>query len=148
VPKHLQGVAAVLLALAALVAGCGDDKPSKKEYIAKLDNVCQKSNQKIQKVESPQTVKGIGGFTRKVRPILEESIKDAEDLELPDDQGDEFEDYVADSKKSLTELDELEKAADANDTPGVRRVFTKITRENKKRDAQAKKLGLKQCGSG
>lgn len=147
-PKHLQVVAVALLALAALVAGCGGDKPSKKEYIAKLDKVCQKSNQEIQKLRSPRTVKGIGTFTRKVRPILEKSIKDAEDLELPDEQGDEFEDYLSDSKNSLTELDELEKAADANDTGGVRRVFTKITRENRKRDAQARKLGLKQCGSG
>ena len=147
-PKHLSAALAVLLALAALVAGCGEDKPSKQEYITKLDKVCKESNDKVQKIKSPRTVKEIGTFTRKARPILEDSIKDAEDLELPEEQGDEFEDYVSDSKKSLSELDELEKAADSGSTPEVRKVFTKITQENRKRDQQARKLGLKQCGAG
>jgi len=137
-----------LLVLAA--AGCGGDDggPSKKEYIVDLDKVCKRSNEKIQKVPAPKSIKGIGTYTRKTRPIIEGSIKEAEDLELPKEQGDGFEAYVTDSKDSLTGLDDLQKAADANDTAAVRRVFAKITVENKKRDAQAKKLGLKQCGSG
>lgn len=144
-PKYLCAPIA-LLALAA--AGCGGGgAPSKKEYAADLDKVCKKSNEKIQKVTAPKTVKEIGTFTRKTRPILEDSIKEAEDLELPKEKGDAFKAYIQGSKKSLPELDDLEKAADAGNTAAVRRIFAKTTLENKKRDVQAKKLGLKQCGS-
>lgn len=147
-PKHLSAAPLVLLAL-ALIAGCGgEDKPSKAEYVAKLDKVCKDSNERIQKVKSPRTIKEIGRFTRDARPILEDSVKEAEDLELPEEQGDQFKAYVSDSKRSLDELDDLEKAADSGSTPEVRKVFTKITRENRERDQQARKLGLKQCGSG
>ena len=146
-PKHLSAAPVVLLALAALIAGCGEDKPSKQEYITSLDKVCKESNEKIQKVKSPKSVKEISTFSQDVRPILEDSIEEAEDLELPDEDADGFENYVAESKKSIEELDDLEKAASANDVPAVRRVFTTIATENRKRDAQAKKLGLKVCGS-
>lgn len=147
--RHLPAATVVLLALAALVAGCGgDSKPSKKEYTAKLDKICKDTNEKVRKIKSPRTVKEIGRFARDARPVLADSIEEAESLELPDEQGDAFKDYVSDSKKSVSELDDLEKAADSGSVPEVRKVFTKIARENRKRDDQAKKLGLKQCGSG
>jgi hypothetical protein len=146
-PKYL----CALLVLFALVvaAGCGgDDKPSKEEFAADLDNVCAKSNEKVQKVKAPKTVKEIGTFTRATRPILEDSIKEAEDLELPEEDADEFEAYIQSSKESLSELDDLEKAADAGDVKEVRRVFAETTKGNNERDAQAKELGLKKCGRG
>jgi hypothetical protein len=147
-PKYLCALL-VLFTLAVGAVGCGgDDKPSKEEFAADLDNVCAKSNEKVQKVKAPKTVKEIGTFTRATRPILEDSIKEAEELELPEEDADGFEAYIQSSKSSLSELDDLEKAADAGDVKAVRRVFAETTKGNNERDAQAKKLGLKKCGTG
>lgn len=143
-PKYL---CAPLALLALVAAGCGGG-PSKKEYAADLDNVCKRSNEKIQKLRTPRTIKQIGSFTRQVRPILEDSIKEAEDLKLPDEKGDEFKAYIQDSKRSLGELDDLQRAADSGNTRAVRQVFARTTLENRKRDMEAKRLGLKQCGRG
>jgi hypothetical protein len=145
----LKYLCAPLALLALAAAGCGGGGgPSKKEYISSLDKVCKRSNEKIQKVKAPKNVKEIGTFTRATRPILEGSIKEAEDLKLPKEDGNGFKAYIQGSKRSLSELDAMEKAADSGDAATVRRVFAKTARENQKRDVQAKKLGLKACGSG
>jgi len=144
-PKHL---CAPLALLALAVAGCGEGGPSKKEYVADLDAVCKRSNEKIQKLDNPQTIKQIPKFVRESRVILDDSIKDAEKLELPDEDSKGFEAYISESKKSLTALDQLEQAAEQNNRAEIQRIFKETTEENEKRDAQAKRLGLKDCGSG
>lgn len=137
----------VLLALAALTAaGCGGG-PSKDEYVADLNKICQESNEKIANIKRPRNIKEIAPFMRESRGVLEASLKEAEDLELPDESKDEFESYIDANKKSLNVLDDIERASAKNDTAGVRRLFAKTTAENQKRDLQARKLGLDKCGN-
>ena len=139
----------VLLAVAVLTAaGCGGGGPSKEEYVADLNKVCQESNEKIQKIKRPRNIKEIAPFMRESRVVLEDSIKQAEELELPDEDKKQFESYIAGNRKSLDVLDDIEQASAKNDTNGVRRLFAETSAENQKRDLQAKKLGLDQCGSG
>jgi len=144
----LKYLCAPLALLALAVAGCGEDKPSKKEFVADLDAVCKKSNEKIQKLDNPTTIKQIPTFVRESRVVLDDSIKEAEKLELPDEDGDKFKSYISDSKKSLSALNELEQAAEQDNEAEIKRIFTETTKDNQKRDAEAKGLGLKQCGSG
>ena len=138
-----------LLALLTLAAaGCGDSAPSKKEYVADLDAICKKSKEKIEKIDPPQSVPQIPRFVRESRVVVDDSIEEAEKLELPEEGRKGFENYISESKKSLSAFDELEKAAEENDRSAVRRIFNETLAENKKRDAQAERLGLKECGSG
>ncbi len=138
-----------LLALLTLAgAGCGESAPSKKEFMADLDAVCKKSKEKIQRLDPPQSLEQIPKFVRESRVVVEDSIEEAEKLDLPKEDRKGFENYISESKKSLSALDELEKAAEENDRSEVRRVFQETTAENQKRDAQAERLGLKECGSG
>ena len=146
-PKDRRVAVPVLLALAALTAaGCGGG-PSKEEYVADFNKICKESNEKIAKIKRPSNVREIAPFLRESRGILEGSLKEAEDLELPDEQKDEFKSYIEENKKSLNVLDDLERASEKNDQAGVRRLFAKTSQENQKRDLQAKKLGLDQCGN-
>ena len=148
-PKDRRLAVPVLLVVAALTAaGCGDDGPSKDEYVADLNKVCRESNEKIQKIKRPRNIKEIAPFMRESRVVLQDSLKEAEELELPDEDKKEFESYIDANKKSLDVLDDIEQASAKNDTNAVRRLFAATTTENQKRDLQAKKLGLNECGSG
>ena len=138
----------ILLVVAALTAaGCGDDGPSKDEYVADLNRVCTESSEKIQKIKRPRSVKGIAPFIRESRVVLKDSLKEAEKLELPDEDKKEFQSYIDANKKSLAVLDDIERASAKNDTKAVRRLFASTVADNRKRDLQAKKLGLNECGN-
>lgn len=146
-PKH-PALWMALLTLVAVAAGCGGGGPSKKEYIADFDKVCEGTIEQVRKLKAPKTVKGFASFAQEARPILKDSIRKAEDLELPNEDGDKFEAYIEDSKSSIKELDDLEEAADTGNGTAVRRVLVKTAEGSTKRLAQAKKLGLKKCGIG
>lgn len=137
-----------LLATAVLAAtGCGEDKPTKAEYVADLDRVCQESKDKIEALPKPRKLGDIPEYTQKARPIVEKSIEDAEALELPEEDAEQFEDYVSGAKEQLPAIDELEQAAKSGKTAEVQKVVAKTEKESETRDAEAKKLGLKKCGS-
>ena len=149
-PKYRSAALLPVLAAAALTAaGCGGGGPPSQEEFAKdLDAICKRASVKIQRLPRPQTLKEIAAFPGKSRPILEESVKEAEALELPDEKRSEFEAYLVSSRRSLSALGEMERAAEDKSGRAIRRVFTRTAAENKRRAAQAKKLGLKQCGAG
>ena len=138
-----------LLAVLALLgaSGCGDDAPSKKEFVAELDAVCRETNERVSKLEAPQTLRELPEFTRESRRLIDDSLDKAEKLELPEEDGDQFKDYISKSRRSVAALDELERAARKNDQKAVRRVLVKAAEDNNRRDAQAKALGLKDCGN-
>jgi hypothetical protein len=147
-PKDRRVAVLTLLAVSVLAgAGCGGG-PSKDDYVADFNEICQESNEKIQKIKRPRTIKDIAPFMRESRGVLEGSIKEAENLELPDEDKEQFESYIKANRESLNVLDDIERASAKNDVRGVRRLFAQTTVENQKRDIQAKKLGLDECGTG
>lgn len=140
---------ASLALLGPLATGCGggDDAPSKKEFASDLDAICRETNSKVAKLKAPQTLKELPRFTRDSRKVVDESLDKAEALELPKEDRSQFKDYIADSRDSIDSLDDLEQAARKNDQKAVRRILVKAAEDNNRRDAQAKALGLKDCGN-
>ncbi len=148
VKGRFAAVPAVLAAAALAIAGCGgDDAPSKEEFATNLDKVCKRTSVKVAKLKRPRTLKEIAAYAEQSRGLLETSVREAQALELPKENRKEFKAYILSSKESLSALDEIEQAAKTKNGRTIRKVFLKTAAENKKRDAQAKKLGLKQCGA-
>jgi len=134
-----------LLAMLALTttAGCGG--PSREDYADDLNKVCKRSDERIRAVKMPRTIKEIASVARRARLIAKHRIKEAKDLELPDDQRERFQDYNDDFEKSLGGLRELEKAAAREDRAAVQRVFATTIEENRQLDVKARRLGLTEC---
>lgn len=134
-------------ALGPLAVGCGDDAPSKEEFAADLDAICKETRAQLERLPAPGTLKELPAYTRRSRAVVDKSIDRAEKLELPDESRKEFRDYIAASRRSVAEYERLERAAQQRDQKALRGVLAATVRDNRRRDAQAKALGLKECGN-
>ena len=141
--------------LAALaVAGCGDDKPSRDEFAAAAERVCadlEKQSDELSRDE-PDTVREIVAFTQRARRTAEDAVKRIRDLEAPDGEDGEkarqWQDAVeaeAD-EQLLPALDDLRKAAEANDEQAILEAAQRIEGiEATESDRLAREIGAEGC---
>ena len=152
---RLRLAAAVPLAVLAL-AGCGgDDAPSKDDFVKAADDVCkdlEKQSQELQQSE-PDNVQEIVEFARKARETTQQAVRDVRELEVPEGaDGDKAKEWQAAvtaeaENQLLPALDDLEKAAEANDERALVAAAQKIDQlEATRSDKLAGELGMKECG--
>ena len=152
--NRIRIAAAVPLAALAL-AGCGGgDGPSKEDFVADADKICKDLEQQTQNLERPENVEEIKTFAQDLRKTAEEAVSKVEDLETPSgEDGEKAEQWKEAVKKEaedqlLPVVDELEKAAEANDEKAIVEAAQKIDQlEATESDRLAKDLGMKECGS-
>ncbi|MDQ3741582.1 MAG: hypothetical protein M3320_09740 [Actinomycetota bacterium] len=146
---------ALAVPLAALAfAGCGgDDAPSKEEFAEAADKVCADLEKQTQNLGRPENVEEIQTFAQELRKTAEDAVSKVEDLEVPEgDDGEKAEQWknaVKDEAENqlLPAVEELEKAAEANDEKAIVEAAQKIDQlEATESDRLAKELGLKECG--
>ena len=147
---------AVPLAAALAAAGCGggSDAPSKEEFAKKADAICadlEKESNALGK-SNPTSVSAIADFAAKARTTAEDGVKRINDLEVPSgSDGDKAKQWqqaiTADAEQKLIPaLDELEKAAKANDTKAVVAAAGKLQKlDSSKTDQLAREIGATGC---
>lgn len=113
--RKLPGFAVVLFASLALVAaGCGgDDGPSKDEFIAQADQVCEEGNKSIQaKVEQQfgteePSQKQITEFVSSTYvPEFQKQVDDLRELEPPADDQDTWDGIVEALQKGVDAIEQ------------------------------------------
>jgi len=144
--KKLTILLTLLLASMAMVAvGCGgsddDSGPTKEEYIAEADKMCEESNAEIIKIgkelgTNPSDKETVEAVKSDLLPELESRAKELEALERPSGDEDELEAYYQDLDDGLsTVADDPEGAVASDDNPF------------EASDKAAKEYGFKVCGA-
>ena len=152
---RLRSAAAVPLALLVL-AGCGgDDAPSKAEFIAAADKVCQDLDAQTDKLgqSEPDNLEEIAQLARDLKKTAQDAVKRVSALEVPEgadgDKAQEWKDAVKAEaeEKLIPAVEDLERAAEAKDQKGIVEAAQKFQQlEANRSDQLAKEIGLKECG--
>ena len=147
---------ATLVVLGALaVAGCGgDDGISRDEFAANAEEVCadlERQSEELSQNE-PENVAQIVDFTQEARRTAEDAVERVRELEVPEgDDGETARQWQDAVEKEAEEqlipaLDELEKAAEANDEQAILSAAQKIQGiEATESDRLARELGAEGC---
>jgi hypothetical protein len=153
---------ATLVVLGVLaVAGCGGDDGgdggggvTKEEFATSAEEVCadlEKQSDELAQNE-PESVEEIVDFTQEARRTAEDAVKRVRELEVPEgEDGDtarEWQDAVATEAEEqlIPALDDLEKAAEANDEQAILAAAQRIQGiEATESDRLARELGAEGC---
>jgi phage-related minor tail protein len=147
---------AMLTVVASLgLAACGgDDAPSREEFARDADSVCkdlEDATNRLRK-ENPGNLKEVASVVGELKTETEEAINRLDDLETPEgDDGEKAQRFVDSVKKNAGELtsalDEMQKAAEANDQEKVVAAARKLEQINAEDvDKLAREVGAQGCG--
>ncbi len=153
---RLRNAVVVPLASVALLAGCGgDDKPSKADFVADADKVCQNLKDQTEKIQQsqPDNAQEIAQLARDLKKTAQSAVSQVEKIEVPGGDTGKTAQEWKDAVKSEAEdqlipaVEELESAAEKNDPKAIVAAAQKLQGlESDKSDKLAKDLGLKKCG--
>ena len=152
---RLRTAAAIPLAALAF-AGCGgDDKPSKEDFVANADKICKDLDQKGEELgqSEPDNAEELAKLAGDLRKTAEDGRQRVEELEVPEGEDGKKAQEWKDAVKSEAEgqllpaVEDLEKAAKANDQKGIVEAAQKVQQaDSDKSDKLAEELGMKECG--
>jgi hypothetical protein len=161
-------VAATLVLLAALVAGCGDDDSSdepqtaatvdqpattdsgpsaltKADYIMQTDAICEAANRKVDEINA--TDDSTAARVKASLPILQEAQDEFERLEPPPElriQVDQFLAAFEDQQRLIREVARLEAVGEAAEAD---QLFAEFERARDRKSEIALAAGFAECGS-
>lgn len=142
----------LLAAGAALVvglAGCGDDGPSKDEFIADGDQLCRELRRDLDAVELPDpTAKlpDLSAYIDEVEPIVERGRDQVAELEAPEDAEDLKADLLSSLDDQIAKLADVREKAEANDAEGTAEALQSLEERSDEIDARVQEYGFQDCG--
>ena len=138
--------AALGLAAAALLAGCGGDNGGDKaKYVRDGNAICARYAKDIAKLGQPTTLGQIGPYITKAMPIVSRTVGEITKLDPPSDLKDAYETFRDAAQQTLDRAMKLRNAADAGDGEQVRTLLREATAASKRRVGLARAAGLETC---
>jgi hypothetical protein len=138
----------LLVPLLALAACGGDDGPSREDYIAEADALCERINEEIEEVNEPEPtdLESLRELLDAGLDLTREGLEELQEIEPPEeleDEVDEFLDTARDQEQAL------ERARDA----GTFEEGAQVLREElppivEARTEAADEIGFEKCGRG
>jgi hypothetical protein len=153
--RRLAIVAALCSAVALGACGKGDDDDggggggeplSKAEFISKADAICKEAEQKIESQPDPQELGDLVGLAESSKKVTEDSLSDLRELEPPAEVRRDYETALQTLEGQLELLDDLKSGAEDEDAEAVQKVAERAQVLDRRGDAAAKRIGLKECG--
>lgn len=158
-------LAAGIAAVAAAAAGCGEDKPTKAEYISQVDRICRKTR----RAEAPAarslrvlltraqqargnraTLARLSAASRPLNTVVKEERKSLEEIKgisKPDGEDGEGADrFIKSSERDIGLLGDLESAIRSRDLAGLQRVGQQLEARRGETGRIARDYGFRVCG--
>jgi hypothetical protein len=146
----------IVVALAAIVAGCGGSSaPSKATYGKNVDKLCSTLDDRVSAIQkqAPTTTDELVKFADDLEKVIEDGVNQLDDVERPDgDDGKKAEAWIKELTKQKDEaikpaLEELKTAAQKKDTAAIQRAVQRIQQVDEKKVNQlAREAGARSCG--
>jgi hypothetical protein len=135
-----------LFVFAFAAASCGGgSRLSKPEFDAKADAICKKYTGKINSVPAPKSINDVPAYVGKVKPLIERGVDEIAALKPPRELQSTYDTWLSTQRVALNQADELRRAAQKNDFPGVNRVIKLLDERNKRGNELAAQLGARTC---
>jgi hypothetical protein len=134
---------------ALLLAACGgDDGPSREDFVAEADALCERLNERIEEVNErePQNLEELRGVLDDGLEITEEGLDQFRELEVPDEVEEDVDRYL-DAAEEQKEILERARAADSPQAVGEI-LEEQLPAVQEEREEAADDVGFEKCGQG
>jgi hypothetical protein len=148
---HRLSVSLVAIPLLLLPVACGDDGPSKEDFIADGDRICLDLRRDVDAIEVPPADAGpdeAQEYIDQVRPVVEQAKDDFAGVEASsEDDGEQLkDDVVATLDDQIAKLDDVDAAIQANDPVAVTNALQQLEERGDDVDAALQRYGFEECG--
>lgn len=153
---HRAVAGLIVVALAALAAGCGGSSaPTKATYGKKVDKVCATLDDRVSAIQKnvPQTTSELVAFADDLQKVIDDGVRQLSEVKRPDGaDGDKAEAWIKELTRQKDEaikpaLADLKKAAQNKDTAAIQRAVKRIQQVDEKKVNQlARDAGARSCG--
>lgn len=151
-----RALAVVISGLA--LAACGDDDSGKDDFIAEGDEICERVNAEITRINDELFESRRAPVKRQFAvavPLLGESVKIQEDaiedfreLEPPEEDRETIDEYVESAERQTAVLKRMVRAAEDEDNEAMRSASAQLDEISGRRQEMARDYGFKKCGGG
>lgn len=144
-----RAVIASLLVALPLLAACGDDAPSKEDFLAEADPVCKRGNEIVTVFTTPSDVPMMKDFATKMADSVEKTAGELDKLKFPGGtDGKAAKDMVKAMRDAAGAARAVVPDVDAKNYPNIEQGVTKFVDAFKNVDTKARALGSAECGKG
>jgi hypothetical protein len=134
--------ALVAVFLLVLAAGCGGGSS---DFATEAAAICKRANERVTALGTPQSYTDTLLYARQAEDAVRDQIEALQELDPPDDDREDFEDYLDTLARRRVQLDHLSVAADANNISDIRGIGTQLGALTRQGRAQAQRAGLAEC---
>jgi hypothetical protein len=146
---HRLSVSVVAASLLLLPVGCGDDGPSKEDFIAEGDRICLDLRRDTDAVEEPaptEPIQELSAYLDELTPMAERALEDFEALEAPDDDQDVKDRATEALQAEIDRVEEASAAAQRGDAAAAGEALRKSEEASDETDAELQRYGFQECG--
>jgi cysteine sulfinate desulfinase/cysteine desulfurase-like protein len=142
-------LAAVLAAVATATASCrngdGDGRLSREEFLRRADAICADYDARLARLGNPASIAELGRLAARALPIAREGVAKLRALEPPEELARDVERWLARNDENVSRIAAIGEAAQADDATRVQEIASAATANERRADALARRLGLRDC---
>lgn len=133
---------------ALMLVGCGDEGPTKQEFIARADRICADAKQDLAKLGRPKDIGDLERLSAEARRINARVLKELRALEAPEEDRAQIRRMIERLEHATETIPSLTEAARAGDEAALARAARRIRVATEDASRIARDYGFKECAEG